>query len=234
MRVLDVGSGVGDVAFVAAELVGGRGEVVGTDRVAKALEVARRRAADRSIDNVSFRQGDPTEMRFDRPFDAVIGRYILAWQPDPGSMLTRLVSFVRPSGIIAFHELEWAAARSFPPVERWDRYCQLAVQALTDAGADLQVGMKLHALFLRAGLPAPSMRYASLIGSTIEQVRFTTDLIGTLLPDMERQGIVKEGEIDLDTLGEDVLAEITASGSIVVGRSEIGAWSRRPTRHRPS
>ena len=89
------------------------------------------------------------------------------------------------------------------------------------------MGMKLHSLFLGAGLPAPSMRYASLIGSTIEQVRFTTDVIATLLPDMEQRGIVKKGEIDLDTLAEDVLTEITASGSIVVGRSEIGAWARR-------
>jgi SAM-dependent methyltransferase len=227
MRVLDVGSGVGDVAFLAAEIVGNRGEVVGTDRVAKALDLARQRAEERSMDNVSFLEGDPTEMRFDRPFDAVIGRYILAWQPDPGLMLTNLIPVVRPNGIIAFHELEWAAARSFPPVERWDRCCRLVVEALTAGGADLQVGMKLHSLFLGAGLPAPSMRYASLIGSTIEQVRFTTDLIATLLPDMEQRGIVKEGEIDLDTLAGDVLAEITTSGSIVVGRSEIGAWARR-------
>jgi hypothetical protein len=179
------------------------------------------------MDNVSFLLGDPTEMRFDHPFDAVIGRYVLAWQADPGSMLVHLIPLVRLNGIIAFHELEWAAARSFPPVERWDRCCQLAVEALTAGGADLQVGMKLHSLFLRAGLPAPSMRYASLIGSTIELVRFTTDLIATLLPDMEQRGIVKEGDFDLDGLAEDVLAEITASGSIVVGRSEIGAWTRR-------
>jgi hypothetical protein len=59
-------------------------------------------------------------------------------------------------------------------------------------------------------------------------VRFTTDLIATLLPDMERQGMVRQGEIDPETLPEEVLADITASGSIVVGRSEIGAWARLP------
>ena len=32
MRVLDLGSGAGDVAFVAAELVGSAGEVVGLDQ----------------------------------------------------------------------------------------------------------------------------------------------------------------------------------------------------------
>src|SRR5712691_4803629 len=48
MRVLDVGSGVGDVAFLAAQLVGDTGEVVGTDRSAAALAVARGRAAEQS------------------------------------------------------------------------------------------------------------------------------------------------------------------------------------------
>ena len=72
------------------------------------------------------------------------------------------------------------------------------------------------------------MRYASIIGSTIEIVRFTTDIIATLLPDMEIRGTVSRGEIDIDSLAEDVLADIKASGSIVVGRSEIGAWARSP------
>jgi SAM-dependent methyltransferase len=229
MRVLDVGSGVGDVAFIAAEIVGDQGEVVGTDRAERALAVARRRALDRSAANVTFFQGDPTELNFDHRFDAIIGRYILAWQPDPGSMLACLIPLAEPDGIFAFHELEWAAARSFPPVELWDRCCRLAVEAMTSGGADLQVGMKLHSLFLGAGLLAPSMRYASIIGSTLEIVRFTTDIIATLLPDMELRGTVERGEIDIDSLPEAVLAAISAMGSIVVGRSEIGAWARRPT-----
>src|SRR4030095_7959316 len=45
MRVLDVGSGAGDVAFLAAELVGDAGEVVGVDRAATALAVARHQGA---------------------------------------------------------------------------------------------------------------------------------------------------------------------------------------------
>jgi SAM-dependent methyltransferase len=47
MRVLDVGSGVGDVACLAAELVGATGEVLGTDRSAAALAVARERTVRR-------------------------------------------------------------------------------------------------------------------------------------------------------------------------------------------
>lgn len=85
MRVLDVGSAAGDVAFLAASLVADSGEVVGVDRVPAALDLARARATARSLRNVSFREGDPGEMAFDRRFDAVIGRYVLQFQQDPAT-----------------------------------------------------------------------------------------------------------------------------------------------------
>jgi 2-polyprenyl-3-methyl-5-hydroxy-6-metoxy-1,4-benzoquinol methylase len=89
MRVLDIGSGAGDVAFLAAEMVGETGEVIGVDRAATALGVASARADARSLRNVSFRAGEPGEMAFARPFDAVVGRYVLQHQGDPVTMLRK-------------------------------------------------------------------------------------------------------------------------------------------------
>ena len=40
MRVLDIGSGAGHVAFLAAEIVGDAGEVIGADRSAEAVRAA--------------------------------------------------------------------------------------------------------------------------------------------------------------------------------------------------
>jgi ubiquinone/menaquinone biosynthesis C-methylase UbiE len=83
MRVLDVGSGPGDVAFLVADMVGETGEVVGVDRVPAAIDAARARASTRSLRNIDFQTGDPAEMTFSRPFDAVIGRYVLQFQKRP-------------------------------------------------------------------------------------------------------------------------------------------------------
>src|SRR5260221_1740276 len=90
MRVLDVGSGTGDVAFLAAELIGGTGEVVGLDRSLAALTVARARAEERGLANVSFLEGDAASTAFAHPFDAAIGRYVLQFQPDPAVMLRNI------------------------------------------------------------------------------------------------------------------------------------------------
>src|SRR5262245_29963140 len=103
MRVLDVGSGTGAVAFHAAEFIGPSGEVIGTDLASAAIETATRAAAARGLSHVSFRQGNPAEMTFERPFDAVVGRYVLLFQEDGSDMLRRLAKHVRPGGIILFH-----------------------------------------------------------------------------------------------------------------------------------
>ena len=49
MRVLDVGSGTGIVAFLAAELVGPTGEVIGIDRAQVAVSAARAGATARGV-----------------------------------------------------------------------------------------------------------------------------------------------------------------------------------------
>ena len=64
MRVHDVGSCPGDVTFLAAELVGDAGQIVGTDRSADALALASARASERGLPNVYFQEGDSAELNF--------------------------------------------------------------------------------------------------------------------------------------------------------------------------
>ncbi len=229
MRVLDVGSGVGDVAFVAAELVGEQGTVVGTDRSAAAIALARRRAEERSLRTVSFREGDPTEMTFDEPFDAVVGRYVLMFQPDPVVMLRRVVTHAHPGGLIVFHEPYRGGVRSYPKVTQYDQAWGLVDETFTRLGADPEMGLKLHATFLAAGLPAPAMRMESIIAggtTSLDHVHYEIDLLGTLVDEKERLGIATAEELEPARLADRVFAEVAATESVVLGRAEIGAWSR--------
>ena len=155
MRVLDVGTGLGDVAFVAADLVGPGGEVVGVDRAGAAVAAATGRALTRGSQKVTFQEGDPAEMTFDEPFDAVIGRYVLQFQADPAAMLRRVSGHLRPGGLAVFHEIDWAGISSFPPSPIYDRSCDWAVRTLRATGTETRMGAKLYATFVNAGLPAP-------------------------------------------------------------------------------
>ena len=72
MRVLDLGSGPGDVSFLVAEMVGADGFVVGVERDPAQMAVAERRRTDLDARNVVFRQGDARTFVDDEPFDAVV------------------------------------------------------------------------------------------------------------------------------------------------------------------
>src|SRR6266849_10788067 len=61
-RVLDLGSGVGDVSMLLARIVGPSGEVVGIERDAGSIARAEARAAAAGLHNVSFIQTDVSEI----------------------------------------------------------------------------------------------------------------------------------------------------------------------------
>src|SRR5215207_5141230 len=105
MRVLDVGSGAGDVALLAAELVGPTGEVVGVEVALETIAIAEQRVAAAGLSNVRFVHADLRDLRLDgAPFDAIVGRWVLMYQPDPADLLRRLATFAAPGAVIAFQE----------------------------------------------------------------------------------------------------------------------------------
>lgn len=230
MRVLDVGSGPGDVAFLAADMVGPKGEIIGVDRVPVALATAKARAESRGLRHVSFREGDPSEMAFDQPFDAVIGRYVLMFQQDPSVMVRGLVRHLKPGGVIVFHEPDWDGVASLPPAPIYDRCCAWIREALVRTGHEAQMGKKLHRTFVGAGLPAPTMDFSALIGGgekSLDGLQLIADLMETMLPSIERTGVATSTDVGLETLADRMIREAAANGSVIVGRLEVGAWSRR-------
>jgi ubiquinone/menaquinone biosynthesis C-methylase UbiE len=230
MRVLDVGSGVGDVAFLAAELVGSTGEVVGTDRSAAALEIARQRAIERSLSNVRFLDGDPAELSFDRPFDAVRGRYVLQFQADPGAMLGKLAAHVKPGGVVVFHEIDWGGLDSFPPVPTFDRCCQWGRETMRRHGTETRMGARLYAAFVSGGLAPPTMRRETLIAGPAmnsDILQLMARLIRTLLPQMEKSGVATATDVDLPSLVARIKAEAQSTNSVVIGHGQVAAWVNR-------
>lgn len=230
MRVLDVGSGAGDVALLAASLVGPTGQVVGTDRSAIALKTARARTEERGLHHVSYLEGDPASMTFEFPFDAAVGRYVLMFQRDPVAMLAAVARHVKPGGIVAFHEPDWAGVRTFPPVPLYEEACRWILEAAERNGADRSMGIKLHATFVAAGLPEPSLGLESLVGGSgdMERIRFIAEIVGTLRESIVRGGVATDEEIDIGTLAERIAAQARANHGAMASRSEIGAWCRLP------
>jgi SAM-dependent methyltransferase len=229
MRVLDVGSGTGVVAFHAAELVGRSGEVIGTDLASEAVAAANSNAIASALPHVSFRQGNPVEMSFDRPFDGIVGRYVLMFQADQSGMLRRLAKHLKPGGIIALHEPDWSFVRSDPPAPVYERCCAWISETFARVGTSTNMSARLHRAFLGAGLPPPAMRMQAIIGDAVsaaEWLRAVAELTIVLAPAIEREGVASLAEIGRETLVERIVEDASRHRSMVIGRAEIGAWTR--------
>lgn len=230
MSVLDVGSGTGEVAFLAADFVDPSGEVLGTDIAPAAIAAARHAAEARGKNHVNFRQGDPAEMEFEHPFDFIVGRCVLHHQADPTSMLRGLAKHLRPGGTILFLEPDWSFVRSEPPSPTYDRCCRWIIDVFDRAGAGItNTGARMHRAFLAAGLPAPIMRMRMIIGDAVnarEWLRAVADIAIVMLPTMERQRIATSADIDCERIAEQLIQDIASSDSVVIGRAEVGAWSQ--------
>jgi ubiquinone/menaquinone biosynthesis C-methylase UbiE len=230
MRVLDVGSGTGAVAFLAADLVGPSGEVVGTDVAPAAISVARKAAIVNGQAQVSFREGDPGEMAFERAFDFVVGRYVLWAQPEPSEMLRKVAKHLRPGGVILFHELDWSFVRSEPTVPIYDRCCRWIIDTFDHSNASLTNTIaRLHRAFLAADLPPPTMHMRTVIGDAVSAeawLRAIADIVITLQPTMEQHGVATSADVGPDTIADRLIQEVASRSGVVVGRAEIGAWTR--------
>ena len=231
MRVLEIGSGAGDTTLVVAKLIGDEGEIVGIDKSPLAVAAAQERIDALGMRNVSFRRADPETYDSDRKFDAVVGRYVLMFNADPVRILRALKRYLRPGGVVAFHEVDWKGSRSNPAAPLYERCCDWIVRAFNTIGTNPHMGQDLHAAFVRAGLPAPTMSLRAAIGAPAAEesyVDMLAELAITMAPVMEEQGVIARGEIDPATLRRRMREEVKRLDSLVVGRSEIGAWSRTP------
>lgn len=227
MRVLDVGCGAGDTSVLVAEMVGERGEVVGVDRAPAAIAAAKAKGEGRR--NLEFLQGDPAEMSFERPFDAVAGRFVLMFQEHPATMLRRLACHLRPGGLLVFHELDYEGLSSFPPVPTFELLKRWNAETTRLYGADPHMGARLLAAFITAGLPATTVRVQALSGkgaASADLLLLARNLTRSLLPEMSRLGVASHAEVKLETLLERMLGEAVATDSVVVGHLQVGAWCR--------
>jgi len=97
--VLDLGSGAGIDAFLAAEEVGPGGRVIGVDMTPQMLERARRNAARTGRGNVEFREGRLEALPVENAsVDAVTSNCVINLVPDKAAVFSEVARVLKPGG----------------------------------------------------------------------------------------------------------------------------------------
>jgi len=229
-RVLDIGSGVGDIAMLVAKLVGPAGEVVGVERDANTLAKARLRVAEAQVRNVSFVEMDVgravSEVNI-KPFDVVVGRLILEFLPEPGAVLRSLSKLVRPGGIIVFQDCYWTPLLQLTArLPLWTKCASLIYQTFERSGANMDMEHRLYQAFLDAPLPAPQVTIEVPVGNSPDVRRWVYDLFCTLYPQMQKHNLLTTEVGELESLLSRLESELDRTKSFAACIGLVGAWSR--------
>ena len=218
-KVLDIGSGLGQLSRAIGRVLGPGGRVVAIERDPEQLADALRRAErNGESDLVDFRQGEAT-----RPpladdewgsFDVAHTRFLLEHVPDPQAVVETMVRALKPGGRIVLEDDDHDVLRLWPEAPRLDRLWRAYFETYWKMGNDPLVGRRLVQLIYDAGAtPVRNDRlfFGSCAGSP-EFEHYITNFIGVL--ESARKQIVELTDLDAEAIDE--------------GIKELEKWSRRP------
>jgi ubiquinone/menaquinone biosynthesis C-methylase UbiE len=226
-RVLDLGSGVGDVAMLVARLVGPSGEVVAIERDPRPIAKARARVTEAGFHNISFYEANVDEILDGQPFDAAVGRFILMYLPDPIAALRSVSQAVRPGGVLVFQEPCWVPVLAhLASLPLWFATASLIDKAMR-ASANQDMGTELYRTFVEAGLPAPTMRMELPMGKEPYLAQWYYDTLCSLRPQTEDLHLPIESLGGLETLVQRLQAEVAESKTVACWFASVGAWCRK-------
>jgi ubiquinone/menaquinone biosynthesis C-methylase UbiE len=230
MRVLDLGSGPGDVSFQVSAIVGPRGSVVAVEHDPAQLANAELNRTHRGIDNVTFRQADARTFIDETPFDAVVCRLLLMHLSQPGEVIAHHLKNLGPGGIFVAVDYDIAAMRSLPEVELFSSMNRWATAGFAEAGVDPFVGMRLPQLIQDAGYENVGclgfQRYfAPGNGAAVSHL---VDVLIPLEPAILVSGVVSAEELDVKTLSKRVASALNSANAAWTTPTVVGGWGRKP------
>lgn len=129
-RILDIGCGDGKVTAFLASLVP-NGSVLGLDSSPEMVAFAKSKFPSSNFSNLSFQQGDATNLKFDNEFDAIVSFNCLHWITDHKPAIEGLKKSLKPSGkilLVMAGKNDEKASQCFMgkvlSMERWKTYLE--------------------------------------------------------------------------------------------------------------
>jgi hypothetical protein len=166
-------------------------------------------------------------------FDAVVGRLVLMYLPDPVAALRRAATRARPRGLVCLHEADLSYLWASPQAPLWAQVRGWLLEPLEKVGVAPRMGPSLFTTFCAAGLPGPHLLVEMFAGGGPDAPAWGwANVVSGAVPPMERLGVTTAAEVDAATLADRLLAETAACDGCVIGPPGrgCGTGSLRPVR----
>lgn len=206
LRVLDVGSGLGQFTRAMAEALPQEAFILGVERdpqqLNKAIELANQ---DSAAQKVVFRQGDATDLPLETSewgsFDLVHTRFVLEHVRRPELVVRQMAAAVRPGGRIVLMDDDHANFRLSPEPPGFSVIWEAYLRSYERLGNDPFVGRRLVSLLKNEGLHDIQTDLI-FFGGSAEQSIFpvvASNLLGILIGSkslMLEEGLLDERTFD--------------------------------------
>ena len=150
-RLLDVGCGPGTVTGGLARAVA-PGLVTGLDAAPDVLATAREHAAETGLANLEFVEGDVYDLNYpDDTLDIVYANQLLQHLSDPVAALREMRRVLRPGGLLAVRDADYATMQPYPKFPEFERWNALYHQVAYANNAEPDAGRKLPSWARAAG-----------------------------------------------------------------------------------
>jgi ubiquinone/menaquinone biosynthesis C-methylase UbiE len=169
MKILDIGCGPGTITADLAALVP-EGHVTGVDQAAGILDQARSTAAERGLTNVDFAAADVHALDYpDDTFCVVHAHQVLQHVGDPVQALREMRRVVKPGGIVAVRDSDYAAMAWYPQTPGLDDWLALYRRVARANGGEPDAGRRLKSWALEAGFTDITVSSSNWTYSTDEE-----------------------------------------------------------------
>lgn len=155
--LLDVGCGPGTLTLGLAARVA-PGQVIGVDRSEAVIALAEEEARSAGVQNVRFTVGNAYALPVaDDSVDVAHAHQLLQHLQDPVAALVELRRVVRPGGVVAVRDADYAGMTWFPQHPALEEWSALYHEVTQANGAEADAGRRLHSWALEAGFASESV-----------------------------------------------------------------------------
>lgn len=222
MKILDIGTGNGEVAFIAAKIVGEAGAVHGIDINANSINSAKDYAKSNNINNCTFEAVDLNNLE-SKKYDAIIGRRILMYLSEPQKIVTKLTDYLKQDGLFLFQESDASAANllNSKDYKHHIEALNIAWDTVRSEGGNPNIGSQLYEIMINAKLQVLEVE-SELIINTPEN---GSDLIW-LLKIMENRVLKRGVSLNIDEMEQKLKAELASTKNIFIRDMAVGICAK--------
>lgn len=152
-KILDAGAGPGFVAMDMLNRIGSKGEVTALEPSEMYVNYAQTYVNENNIQNLKIIHGTVETAELPQEYyDVIFARWVISFVPDAGNFLDKLLSSLKPGGIIAFMDYAYEGLALFPKGGAFDKMADAVRAYWVHGGGDPYIGARLPKMFRERNL----------------------------------------------------------------------------------